>query len=228
MGPNARELMARVSPDDFSNAAHPFGTAREIEIGLGLARAHRVSYVGELGWEIFVSADMAAHVFETLADAGEDFGLTLVGLHAMNSARIEKAFRHFGHDITCEDHVLEAGLGFAAKTTKPAFIGRGAVLRKREEGLSRRLVQFRLTEPGAMLYHNEPILRDGRIVGQITSGAYGHTLGGAIGLGYVPCAGESAEAVLASDYEIDVAGRRVRAEASLRPMYDPDGLRPRG
>ncbi len=145
----------------------------------------------------------------------------------MNTARIEKAFRHFGHDITCEDHVVEAGLGFAVSRTKPAFIGREAVLRKRDAGLDRRLVQFRLTEPDAMLYHNEPILRDGRIVGQITSGAYGHTLGGAVGLGYVPCKGEEAAAVLASSYEIDVAGRRIRAEASLRPMYDPEGTRPK-
>ncbi|MFM2356172.1 MAG: hypothetical protein RLZZ528_1908 [Pseudomonadota bacterium] len=225
MGPKARDLMARVSPDDFSNDAHPFGMAREIEIWMGLARAHRVSYVGELGWEIFVSADMAGHVFETLAEAGADLGLKLCGMHAMNTCRIEKAFRHFGHDITCEDHVLEAGLGFAVRTTKPGFIGRDAVLRRKDVGLARRLVQFRLTEPDAMLYHNEPILRDGRIVGQLTSGAYGHTLGAAIGLGYVPCAGESAEAVLGSAYEIDVAGRRIGAVASLRPMYDPDGAR---
>jgi 4-methylaminobutanoate oxidase (formaldehyde-forming) len=148
-------------------------------------------------------------------------------MHAMNTCRIEKAFRHFGHDITCEDHVLEAGLGFAVRTTKPAFIGREAVLRKRDEGLSRRLVQFRLTEPDAMLYHNEPILRDGKIVGQLTSGAYGHALGGAVGLGYVPCAGQGTDEVLASAYEIDVAGRRIRADASLKPMYDPDGVRPK-
>ncbi len=228
MGPRSRALLAAVSPEDFGNDAFPFGTAREIEIGMGLARAHRVSFVGELGWEIYAPADMAGHIFETLAGAGAGMGLRLCGLHAMNSGRIEKAFRHFGHDITCEDHVLEAGLGFAVRTSKPGFIGREAVLRRREEGLARRLVQFRLTDPGAMVYHNEPILRDGRIVGQVTSGAYGYTLGGAIGLGYVPCPGESAEEVLASAYEIDVAGRRIRAEASLRPMYDPAGARVRG
>jgi 4-methylaminobutanoate oxidase (formaldehyde-forming) len=228
MGPRSRALLAAVSPEDFGNDAFPFGTAREIEIGMGLARAHRVSFVGELGWEIYAPADMAGHIFETLAGAGAGMGLRLCGLHAMNSGRIEKAFRHFGHDITCEDHVLEAGLGFAVRTSKPGFIGREAVLRRREEGLARRLVQFRLTDPGAMVYHNEPILRDGRIVGQVTSGAYGFTLGGAIGLGYVPCPGESAEEVLASAYEIDVAGRRIRAEASLRPMYDPAGARVRG
>jgi 4-methylaminobutanoate oxidase (formaldehyde-forming) len=228
MGPKARDLMRAVSPDDMSNEAHPFGHARQIEIGMGLARAHRVSYVGELGWEIYVSADMAGHVFEALSEAGADHGLTLCGMHAMDSCRIEKAFRHFGHDITCEDHVLEAGLGFAVRTAKPGFIGRDAVLRKKEAGLERRMVQFRLTEPEPMLYHNEPLLRDGEIVGYLSSGAYGHHLGAAIGMGYVPCKGETAEQVLASSYEIDVAGTRVRAEASLRPMYDPKSERMRG
>ncbi|MFZ5710550.1 MAG: GcvT family protein [Pseudomonadota bacterium] len=227
MGPKSRDLLRAVSPDDFGNDAHPFGWAREIEIGLGLARAHRVSYVGELGWEIYVSTDMAGHVFETIWEAGEGLGLALCGMHMMDSCRIEKAFRHFGHDITCEDHVLEAGLGFAVGMAKPAFIGRDAVLRKKGAGLDRRMVQFRLTDPGPLLYHNEPLLRDGRIVGHLTSGAYGHHLGAAIGMAYVPCKGESAGDVLSSTYEIDVAGRRVKAEASLKPMYDPRGERVR-
>ncbi|WP_413875066.1 GcvT family protein [Albidovulum sp.] len=227
MGPKARELMQKVSPNDFSNAANPFGTAQEIEIGMGLARAHRVSYVGELGWEVYVSADMAAHVFEVLNEAGADVGLKLCGMHMMDSCRIEKAFRHFGHDITSEDHVLEAGLGFAVRTAKPDFIGRDAVLRKKEAGLDRRMVQFRLSDPEVMVYHNEPILRDGRIVGHLTSGAYGHHLGAAIGMGYLPCAGEGAEALTGSRYEIEIAGRRVAAEVSLRPLYDPDGERVR-
>ncbi|WP_028713803.1 FAD-dependent oxidoreductase [Paracoccus sp. J55] len=229
MGPRSRALLSRVSPDDFSEAAHPFGTAREIEIGLGLARAHRISYVGELGWELYVSSDQAAHVFEVLAEAGEDLGLRLCGLHAMDSCRIEKAYRHFGHDITDEDHVLEAGLGFAVRTGKGDFIGREAVLRKREQGLTRRLLQFRLRDPEPLLFHNEPILRDGRIVGQLTSGAYGHTLGGAIGLGYAPCRPEeTAEELLASAWRIEVAGRLVEAEASLKPLYDPRSLRVAG
>ncbi|HSG54271.1 MAG TPA: glycine cleavage T C-terminal barrel domain-containing protein, partial [Paracoccaceae bacterium] len=226
MGPRARDLMQAVSPNDFSNAANPFGTAQEIELGLGLARAHRVSYVGELGWEIYVSADQAVHAFETLMEAGQEVGLTLCGMHMMDSCRIEKAFRHFGHDITSEDHVLEAGLGFAVKTDKPDFIGRDAVLAKRDAGLARRLLQFRLTDPEPLLYHNEPILRDGEIVGYVSSGAYGHSLGGAIAMGYVPCAeGEGAAELLASRYEIDVMGTRVRAEAALKPMYDPKSER---
>ena len=226
MGPRARDLMRVVSPDDFSNEGFPFGTAREIEIGHGLARAHRISYVGELGWEIYVSTDQAAHVFETLVEAGEDHGLKLVGLHAMDSCRIEKGFRHWGHDITDEDHVLEAGLGFAVKTkTKPSFIGRDSVLRKREEGLKRRMLQFKLDDSEPMLFHNEPLVRDGEIVNIITSANYGHALGGAIGMGYVPCEGETAEQVLASSYEIEIAGLRHTATASLAPMYDPKSER---
>ena len=227
MGPKSRELMRQVSPNDFSNGAHPFGTAREIEIGMGLARAHRVTYVGELGWELYVSTDQAAHVFEALEEAGLDVGLKLCGLHTLDSCRIEKAFRHFGHDITDEDHVLEAGLGFAVKTGKGAFIGRDAVLLKQDEGLKRRLVQFRLADPEPLLFHNEALVRDGRIVGTVTSGNYGHHLGGAIGLGYVPCEGESEADMLGSAYEIEIAGTRVRAEASLQPMYDPKAERVR-
>jgi 4-methylaminobutanoate oxidase (formaldehyde-forming) len=225
MGPNARKLMQAVSPNDFSNDVNPFGTAQDIEIGMGLARVHRVTYVGELGWEVYMPTDMAGHVFETLWAAGQDMGAKLCGMHMMDSCRIEKGFRHFGHDITCEDHVLEAGLGFAVKTAKPAFIGRDAVLRKKDEGLARRMVQFRLTDPEPLLYHNEPILRDGTVVGYVSSGAYGHTLGGAMGMGYVPCKGETVANILASSYQIEVAGTLVEAVASVAPMYDPKAER---
>jgi 4-methylaminobutanoate oxidase (formaldehyde-forming) len=225
MGPRSRELLQKVSPNDFSNAVNPFGTAQEIEIGMGLARAHRVSYVGELGWEIYVSADMAGHVFEVLHEAGQDMDLKLCGMHMMDSCRIEKGFRHFGHDITCEDHVIDAGLGFAVDMKKDDFIGKGAVAARKESGPKARMLQFRLTDAEPLLYHNEPLLRDGEIVGYVSSGAYGHTLGGAIGMGYVPCEGQSAAEVLASTYEIDVMGTRVKAEASLKPMYDPKSER---
>ncbi|NQY61099.1 FAD-dependent oxidoreductase [Cognatishimia sp.] len=226
MGPNARKLLEKVSPNDFSNAVNPFGTAQEIEIGMGLARAHRVTYVGELGWEIYASADQAGHVFETLFEAGQDMGLKLCGMHMMDSCRIEKGFRHFGHDITCEDHVVDAGLGFAVKVDKGSdFIGREAVVHRKEFGPKARLLQFKLTDPEPLLFHNEPIIRDGEYVGYVSSGNYGHTLGGAIGMGYVPCEGEKAADVLASTYEIDVMGTKVRAEASLKPMYDPKSER---
>ena len=221
MGPNARKLLQAVSPNDFSNDVNPFGTAQEIELGMGLARVHRVTYVGELGWEIYVSSDMAAHAFEVLHSAGQDLGVKLCGMHMMDAGRIEKGFRHFGHDITAEDHVLEAGLGFAVKTDKPNFIGRDAVLRKKDAGLNSRLVQFKLTDPEPLLYHNEPIMRDGDVVGHLSSGVYGHHIGAAMGMGYVSCQGESVADVLASTYEIDVMGTRVKAKASLRPFYDP-------
>ncbi|MGN6143198.1 MAG: aminomethyltransferase family protein, partial [Mesorhizobium sp.] len=227
MGPRARDLMKKISPTDFSNEAFPFGTAQEIEVGMGLARAHRVTYVGELGWELYVPTDQTAHVFETLEEAGRDLGLKLCGLHTLDSCRIEKAFRHFGHDITDEDHVLEAGLGFAVKTAKSDFLGRNAVLKKKEAGLERRMVQFRLKDPEPLVFHNEAILRDGEIVGTVTSGNYGHFLGGAIAMGYVPCAGESEAEVLASTYEIEIAGERFAAEASLKPLYDPKSERVR-
>ena len=225
MGPKSRDLLAAVSPNDFSNAAHPFGAAREIEIGMGLARAHRVTYVGELGWELYVSTDQACHVFEALIEA--DPGVTLCGLHTLDSCRIEKAYRHWGHDITDEDHVLEAGLGFAVKTAKGDFIGREAVLRVADAGLARRLVQFRLTDPEPLIFHNEAVVRDGVIVGPVTSGSYGHYLGGAVGMGYVPCLGQSEAEVLGSSYEIEIAGRRHAAVASLVAMHDPKSARVR-
>lgn len=225
MGPRSRELLQAVSPADFSNEANPFGTAQEIEIGMGLARVHRVTYVGELGWEVYVSSDMAGHVFEALAEAGHDFGMRLCGMHMMDTCRIEKGFRHFGHDITSEDHVMEAGLGFAVKKDKPNFIGREAVLDKAEKGLNMRLLQFKLTDAEPLLYHAEPVLRNGELVGYLTSGSYGHHLGAAMGMGYVPCHGEKLTEVLDSTYEIDVAGTRVGAEVSSKPFYDPKSER---
>lgn len=226
MGPNSRKLLEKVSPADFTNAANPFGTAQEIELGMGLARAHRVTYVGELGWEIYVSSDMAGHAFEALFNAGRDMELKLCGMHMMDSCRIEKGFRHFGHDITCEDHVIDAGLGFAVKTSKTCdFLGKGAVIDRKATGPKKRMLQFKLTDSEPLLFHNEPIIRDGEYVGYLSSGSYGHTLGGAIGLGYVPCEGETPAEVLGSSYEIDVMGTKIRAEVSLRPMYDPKSER---
>ncbi|MEP2139229.1 MAG: glycine cleavage T C-terminal barrel domain-containing protein, partial [Erythrobacter sp.] len=159
--------------------------------------------------------------YETIREAGRALDLKLVGLHAMDSLRIEKAFRHFGHDITCEDNVVDAGLGFAVKTAKNDFIGREAVLKRKEEGPKLRMLQFKLTDPEPLLFHHEPIVRGGEVVGYLSSGNYGHTLGAAIGLGYVP-----AEFAKETDgWEIEVAGMRIAAEASLRPMYDPKSER---
>ena len=227
MGPRARDILQPLIDQSLAHADFGFGTAQTIHIGQAMARAHRVSYVGELGWEIYVSSEMAEHVFDAIHLSGQSHNMALCGMHVLDSCRIEKAFRHFGHDISDEDHVLEAGLGFAVKTDKQAskfgdFIGRGAVLQKQQNGLEKRLVQFKLSDPEMLLYHNEPIIRDGHIVGYLTSGNYGHYLGGAIGLGYVPCsAEESSSDILASTYHIDVAGNIILAEASLKPLYDP-------
>ena len=231
MGPNARALLNQVSPADFGNDAFPFGTFQEIEVGHAMVRALRVTYVGELGWELHIPTEYAVHVFDTLLSAGEPMGVRLVGMHAMNSLRIEKAYRHWGHDITDEDTPLEAGLGFAVAFDKAGgFIGREALLRQREAGAKKRLVQFLLDDPEPLLYHNEPIWRDDRITGYVTSGMFGHTLGGAVGLGYVSNTDEeadrvNAEYVKSGRYEIEVAGVRVPAKASLLPMYDPKSSR---
>ena len=225
MGPNSRKVLSGCSPNNFSNEAHPFGVWRNIEIGMGLARAHRVTYVGELGWEIYVSSDQAQHVFEEIQVAGVEHNLKLCGMHTLDSCRIEKAYRHFGHDITDEDHVLEAGLGFAVKVEKGNFIGRDAVLKKRDEGMNKVLLQFALKDPSPMMFHNEPIVRDDVIVGYISSANYGHYIGSAIGLGYVPCKGEDLQTVLKSQYEIEIAGKRFESRVSAKPMYDPKSLR---
>ncbi len=231
MGPNSRNILQPIIEQSLSNDDFSFGSAKDIHIGKATARAHRVSYVGELGWEIYVSTEMAEHVFDVIYDAGQAHDMRLCGMHVLDSCRIEKAFRHFGHDISDEDHVLEAGLGFAVKADKTPsqfgeFIGREAVLAKKEKGLTKRLVQFKLDKAEPLLYHNEPILRDGKITGYLTSGNYGHYLGGAIGLGYVSCdANEKAADILASDYQIDVAGQICSAQASLKPLYDPTSAR---
>ncbi len=233
MGPNARDILSKITNADLGNAAFPFGTAREIELGMALTRAHRITYVGELGWELYVPSEMARHVFDELMAAGEGHGLRLAGMHVLDGCRMEKAFRHWGHDISDEDHVLEAGLGFAVKVDKPTgkfgdFNGRTAVLNKKQSGLTRRMIQFKLNDPLPLLYHGEPIWRDGKIAGYLTSGNYGHHLGGAIGLGYVDCEiDEKANDINNSFYEIEVANKRFSATASLKPLYDPKSDRVR-
>ncbi|MDH3532814.1 MAG: FAD-dependent oxidoreductase [Gammaproteobacteria bacterium] len=227
MGPRSRELLQSLTPADMSHAAFPFATSREIELGYAIVRASRITFVGELGWELYVPTEFMLGVYDEIAAVGKAFGLEHAGYHALNSLRIEKAYRHWSHDITDEDTPLEAGLGFAVKFDKPGgFIGRNALLRQRENGLRRQLLQFLLRNPEPLLYHNEPVWRDGDLVGHITSGAYGHSLGGAIGLGYVHLReGENSADVVSGDYEIEVAGARIAADASLRPMYDPDNAR---
>ena len=196
-------------------------------MGYARVRASRISYVGELGWELYVPTEFARGVFDDIVAAGEAYDLKLVGMHAMDSLRIEKAYRHWGHDITCEDTPIEAGLGFACKLAgNVPFTGRDALLRQKQEGVTKRLVQFALDDPEPLLYHHEVIYRDDVRVGYLTSGNYGHHLGRAIGLGYVTCEdGVDANYVKSGSYEIEVAGTRYAAKASLRPMYDPKSER---
>ena len=227
MGPKSRTLLAALSGADLSNEAFPFGATRELEIGFAKVRAARITYVGELGWELYVPSEFARGVFDAILEGGAEFGLRLAGMHAMDSCRMEKAYRSFGHDISDEDTPLEAGLMFAVKLDKNLdFIGREALLRARERKLKKRLVQLALEDPEPLLYHTEPVYRLGRLVGRTTSGAYGHHLGRAVALGYVHDeAGIDRAYVESGGFEVEVAGKRFTARASLSPLYDPKGAR---
>jgi 4-methylaminobutanoate oxidase (formaldehyde-forming) len=230
MGPNSRALLQKLTSTDLSNASFPFGASREIEIGYARLRASRISYMGELGWELYVPAESAVVVFDRILEEGLAHGLKLCGMHAMDSLRIEKAYRHWGHDIGEEDTPIEAGLGFVvAYEKKIPFIGRDALLKQKSQPkLTKRLVQFALEDPEPLLYHNEPIYRDGRLVGYTSSAAYGHTLGRAIALGYVNAPEGVDQAYLDSGrFEIEVACERVPTRVSLRPLYDPRSERMR-
>jgi glycine cleavage system T protein len=230
MGPSSRALLQKLTSADLSNAAFPFGTSREIEIGYARLRASRISYMGELGWELYVPAEFAVGVFDRILEEGPAHGLKLCGMHAMDSLRIEKAYRHWGHDIGEEDTPLEAGLGFVvAYEKKIPFIGREALLKqKSQKKLTKRLVQFALEDSEPLLYHNEPIYRDGKLVGYTSSANYGHALGRAIALGYVNAPEGVDQAYLdAGKFELEVACQRYPARASLRPLYDPRSERMR-
>lgn len=229
MGPRSRALLTALTGADLSNDVFPFGASREVEIGYARLRAVRVSFVGELGWELYIPADQARHVFDQIMALGPDHGLRLAGMHALDSGRIEKKFLHYGHDVADEDTPLEAGVGFVCNMEKSIrFIGYDAIARQREAPLNKRLVQFLLTDPHALLYQHEPILMNGEMVGFLTSGNYGHSLGGSVGLGYVRHAGGvTADLLAQAKFEIDIGGERVPAQASLRAMYDPTGARAR-
>jgi heterotetrameric sarcosine oxidase gamma subunit len=232
MGPRARALLQGLTPDDLSDAAFPFGTSREIDLGYARARLTRLTYVGEQGFEILVPAEFATHVFDRIVAAGAGHGLRHGGFFAINALRMEKGYRHWGHDIGEEDTPFDAGLGFAVALDKPGgFIGREALVAQRARGRQeRRLVQLRLTAPDApMLYHQEPILRDGVIVGSVTSGAWGHRVGASLGMGYVASeAGVNAGWLASGKWEVEVAWKRHPVEVGLRAWYDPKGERIRG
>jgi 4-methylaminobutanoate oxidase (formaldehyde-forming) len=224
MGPHSRDLLATLTDADLSTAAFPFATSQIIDLGYARVRASRITYVGELGYELYIPTEFAQSVYDVIVGAGRSVGLRLAGYHALNSLRMEKAYRHWGHDICEEDTPLEAGLQFAIAWNKPGgFVGLEALNEQREAGLRRRLVAIALERADRLLYHNEPIWRNGELVGRISSGMFGHTVGAALGLGYVANGGApvSAEWIAAGQYEVEVAAERVPARVSSRPFYDP-------
>ena len=230
-GPNSRALLSAISSADFSNSAFPYATMQPIEIGLQSVFAVRVSYTGELGWELYIPTPMALPVYDALVAAGTAHGLRHCGYHTLNSLRIEKAYRDWSHDMGPRDTLIEAGLAFTCAWDKAGgFIGREALLSLRERGLpERRLVQFVLQDPEPVLVHNEPILRDGVRVGYTTSAAYAHTLGGCAAMGYVALeGGVTPEWIATGRFEIEQANRTYAALASLKPLYDPTNARTRG
>ncbi|MGE3148363.1 MAG: FAD-dependent oxidoreductase [Pseudorhodoplanes sp.] len=233
MGPKSRALLQRLSDADLSNAAFPFATSREIDLGFALVRATRLTYVGELGYELLVGADMAGYVYERLMEEGRDFGIRHAGSYALGACRLERGYRHLGHDITEDDNPLQAGLSFAVAWDKPrGFLGREALMQARERGTPAvRLVQIRLADNSAsapVLQHNDVIWRNGKRVGVVSSGGWGFRTDASLGMGYLKNPdGVGAEWIKSGEYEIEVALQRYPAQAQLKPFYDPNGERVR-
>ena len=225
MGPRSRELLERLTDADLSNAGFGYLTHREIEIGRTVARAARLSFVGELGWEIYAPSDAALMLYDDIVRAGDGLDLRDAGTNATGSLRIEKGYCSWGHDIGPDDTPLQAGMGFTAKLDKQIpFIGRDALVEEKQSGLRKRRVLVSVEDPEVMLYGGEPIVVDGEIRGHTTSVAYGYTIGRAVGMGYVALNGARAREIVQSGrFELEIAGRRVAATASLRAWHDPAG-----
>jgi glycine cleavage system aminomethyltransferase T/glycine/D-amino acid oxidase-like deaminating enzyme len=230
-GPKSRDILSRVAEVDLSNEAFPFATSQEIDAGYARVIANRLTYVGELGWELHIPTEFAQGIFDAIMEAGVDFGLKPAGYHALEHLRSERAYREYELDLTPEDTPLEAGLGFTVKLDKPGgFIGREALVRQKEAGpLTKRLVMFKLKDAEPVLFHEEIIRMNGDIVGFISSGAYGFTLGASVGMGYVHHAdGITKDLIENGAWEIEIACERYPAEASLRAFFDPTGERVKG
>jgi 4-methylaminobutanoate oxidase (formaldehyde-forming) len=227
-GPRSRELLASVTSADMSNEAFPFRTAREIDLGYARVLCIRITYLGELGYELYIPAEQAVHVYDRLVAAGEAVGLRHAGLKALSSLRMEKGYRDYGHDIDNTDSVLEAGLGFAVALDKPGgFIGRDAVLARKAAGpLTRRLVQVLVTDPEPLMFHAEVVRRNGRALGYVRAASYGFTLGGAVGLAMIEAGEPVDQAWLdAGEWTVEIGAGAYPARVSLRPMYDPKNER---
>jgi len=222
-GPRAREVLQRVAEEEVSNAAFPFATARRITIGAAPVLAIRIGYVGELGWELHIPTDYAAHVYETLAAAGAPFGVADVGYRAIDTLRMEKGYLYWSADITPDYNPYEAGLGFRVALQKPDFIGRAALLRARTEGVKRRLCSFTIEVPPALdlaVVGGECILKDGRPVAVATSANFGHTVGKSILYGYV-----ANEDIVEEGYSVEAYGEAYPARRHAAPLYDPKNER---
>ena len=230
-GPRSRELLQTLTSADLSNAAFPFRAARTIDIGYALVLCVRITYLGELGYELYVPAEQAVHVYDELVAAGEAFGLRHAGLKALASLRMEKGYRDYGHDIDNTDNAYEAGLGFAVDLVAPrAFIGRAVAQQQKAAGVPhRRLLQVQLLEPDALLFHAEVVWRDGVRVGYVRAASYGWTLGGAVGLAMIEALQPLTQAWIdAGSWVVEVAERRVPAKLSLRPLFDPTNEKIKG
>ncbi len=227
-GPRSRDLLASVTSSDMSDEAFGFRTAAEIDIGFARVLCIRITYLGELGYELYVPAEQAGHVNDRLTEAGRAVGLRHAGLKALGSLRMEKGYRDYGHDIDNTDSVLEAGLGFAVALDKPGgFTGRDAVLAQKARGpLTRRLVQVLVTDPEPLMFHAEVVRRNGWPAGYIRSASYGFTLGGAVGLAMIDAGEPVSQAYLDSgEWTVQIGNEVYPAVASLRPMYDPGNKR---
>jgi len=238
MGPRSRELLQKVSRPSqrFDNEAFPFGTWQEIDVGFGRCRAARITYVGELGWELHVSTDQMAHVYESLMEHAEEFGAVNGGYHAIETLRCEKGYRGWGHDISPDEDPHMAGLGFAVKWDKPEFIGKEALTAKRAAGIpKKRLVQLALRDnPDVLLLGGEPVLIDGQYVGYLTSGCYAFSIGCSSGMGYLkdpkdgaPISKKFLEGCKGK-IEIESFNKRYVATPSLAPLFDPKSRRVQG
>jgi glycine cleavage system T protein len=228
MGPKSRELLLKLTDADLSNENFAYGTARQMDVAYARPWALRMSYVGELGWELYIPTMFAAPVFDAIVQEGKKVGLRLIGMQAVNSLRLETGYRHWESDITPDDTPYEAGLGFGVKLDKGDFIGRAALLKQKETGIKRKLVLFTMEDPDIMLYGSEPVYRNRVWMANLTSGAYGFKVGSAVGMGYVKNSeGISENWILDGKYEIEVEGKMMPAKVHIRSPYDPQNQRPK-
>ena len=226
MGPRSRQLLQSLTDVDLSDTAFPFSTSRLVDIGLVNIRATRVSFVGELGFELYVAAELAESLLASITEAGKAFDLSYCGHYALDGCRLEKGYRHWGHDIGPKETPLEAGLGFAIDWKKSGFLGEEALRKQRQAGISKRLMHFAVDGANPLLLHDEPIYRDGRFAGLTTSGGQGARTGLSLCLGYVASdPGETRDQLMSSTYEIAVAGERYRLKPLAQAPYDATGAR---